>query len=296
VSTILKALKKLEQERDALKSSGPLPAFSGPGAGRRWRPAFWPKKWAFGFGALLAGLVLLYFFAPFRNGSPQQMRHPPAAHKPPPQSTASPNRNIVRPTPPAKRPLIARGAVSPEPVAPGAENRQAPPDATDFRRPPALPTPQPTAAPAETVQSGPPTEQRPEPVQPAVSTAISGRNPVLPAAIPGHALTRGPAKAANNPQPSRSATGETLARKAPAPSQKRSADTYDNSPALTDGRLKVHAIAWSATAEDRMAVINSRVVHEGDSVDGFGVVAIRSEDVVVRDKEKGLFRVVFGRP
>ena len=65
---------------------------------------------------------------------------------------------------------------------------------------------------------------------------------------------------------------------------------------MTDGRLKVQAIACSATVENRMAVINSRVVHEGDSVDGFGVVAIRPDDVVVRDKAKGLFRVVFGRP
>lgn len=109
-------------------------------------------------------------------------------------------------------------------------------------------------------------------------------------------MPREPVKAATNPQPAQAVAGEKAAGNAPAPSQKPSADTYDKTPVLTGGQLKVHAIAWSASLEDRMAVINSRVVHEGDSVDGFGVVAIRPEDVVVRDKEKGLFRVVFGRP
>jgi hypothetical protein len=38
------------------------------------------------------------------------------------------------------------------------------------------------------------------------------------------------------------------------------------------------------------------VIYEGDSVDNFVVVAIRPDDVVVREKDKGLWKVVFGRP
>jgi hypothetical protein len=64
---------------------------------------------------------------------------------------------------------------------------------------------------------------------------------------------------------------------------------------LTDGRLKVQALAWSPKAEDRMAVINTRIVHEGDKVNGFTVLAIGSDDVIVRDKDIK-FRVTFGRP
>ncbi len=72
-------------------------------------------------------------------------------------------------------------------------------------------------------------------------------------------------------------------------------DAYNDIAYLKDGRLKVQAIAWSQTAEDRMAVINSRILHEGDKVDGFLILAIRRDDVVVR--EKGiLYRVQFGRP
>lgn len=73
-------------------------------------------------------------------------------------------------------------------------------------------------------------------------------------------------------------------------------DAYENTPPLTDGRLKVHAIAWSPKVEERMAVVNNRVIYEGDSVDGFVVVAIRPDDVVVREKERGLWKVVFGKP
>ena len=60
--------------------------------------------------------------------------------------------------------------------------------------------------------------------------------------------------------------------------------------------MKVYAIAWSPKAQDRVAVMNSRVLYEGDVVDGFIVVAIRPEDVVVREKDNGLWRVIFGRP
>ena len=70
---------------------------------------------------------------------------------------------------------------------------------------------------------------------------------------------------------------------------------YPNANLLTDGRLKVQALAWSPSIEDRMAVINTRIVHEGDKVEGFVVLAIGRDDVVV--SEKGIaYRVVFGRP
>jgi Type II secretion system protein B len=74
------------------------------------------------------------------------------------------------------------------------------------------------------------------------------------------------------------------------------ADKYNNTPLLTDGRLRVHAIAWSPKPADRMAVINSRVIYEGDSMEDFTVVAIRPDDVVVLEKGKGVWRVEFGRP
>jgi hypothetical protein len=58
----------------------------------------------------------------------------------------------------------------------------------------------------------------------------------------------------------------------------------------------VHAIAWSPTPADRVAVINSHVIYEGDSVEDFVVIAIRPDDVVVREKGRAVWRVEFGRP
>ena len=81
-----------------------------------------------------------------------------------------------------------------------------------------------------------------------------------------------------------------------APKENSPADVYSNTPLLTDGRLRVHAIAWAPQPAERMAVINSHILHEGDSVDDFAVMVIRPDDVVVREKGKGVWRVEFGRP
>jgi hypothetical protein len=42
-----------------------------------------------------------------------------------------------------------------------------------------------------------------------------------------------------------------------------------------------------------MAVINGRIVHEGDSVDGYQVLKIRQEDVIVSENGKS-WRLAFG--
>ncbi len=72
-------------------------------------------------------------------------------------------------------------------------------------------------------------------------------------------------------------------------------DVFKRAQRLADGRLKVQAIAWSDVAQDRMAVINDRVVHEGETVDGFSIVAIGQDDVVVKEKGQ-LWQVRFGQP
>lgn len=71
--------------------------------------------------------------------------------------------------------------------------------------------------------------------------------------------------------------------------------TYANADRLMDNRLKIQAIAWSPVPDERMAVINSRIVREGGSVEGFSVIAIRSDDVIVKEKGQ-LYKVVFGSP
>jgi hypothetical protein len=62
-----------------------------------------------------------------------------------------------------------------------------------------------------------------------------------------------------------------------------SKDRYAGLPRFSDSKLKLQAIAWAHEAPQRLAVINSRIVREGDSVDGYSIVQIRSEDVIVND-------------
>jgi len=62
-----------------------------------------------------------------------------------------------------------------------------------------------------------------------------------------------------------------------------SKDRYDGLPGFSDSKLKLQAIAWAHEASQRLAVINNRIVREGDSVDEYSIVQIRSEDVIVND-------------
>ena len=80
------------------------------------------------------------------------------------------------------------------------------------------------------------------------------------------------------------------AARAKQPAKPRSRETYDR---ITDSKLKLQALAWSDDAVRRMAVINGRIVHEGDSVDGYQVLKIRSEDVIVEADGKS-WRLEFG--
>lgn len=67
------------------------------------------------------------------------------------------------------------------------------------------------------------------------------------------------------------------------PARTRSGKNYER---FTDSKLKLQALAWSDDAARRMAVINGRIVHEGESVDGYQVVKIRAEDVIVKEGGK----------
>ena len=80
------------------------------------------------------------------------------------------------------------------------------------------------------------------------------------------------------------------AARAKQPAQTRPRVTYDR---IDDSRLKLQALAWSDDAARRIAVINGRIVHEGESVDGYQVIKIRQEDVVVNEGGKS-WRLEFG--
>jgi hypothetical protein len=80
----------------------------------------------------------------------------------------------------------------------------------------------------------------------------------------------------------KSIAGKRTASRKPAAAtpKSRKAKTYTK---LNDSQIKLQALAWSSDAARRMAVINGRIVREGESMDGYQINQIRQEDVVVSD-------------
>ncbi len=78
----------------------------------------------------------------------------------------------------------------------------------------------------------------------------------------------------------------------PATRVKKS-DSAANYERIADSKLKLQALAWFSDSSKRMAVINSHIVREGGSVEGYQVTQIRRQDVVLSDGRK-LWRLEFG--
>ena len=53
-------------------------------------------------------------------------------------------------------------------------------------------------------------------------------------------------------------------------------------PLLEDQNIKMQAISWAVQPENRIAVINAKIVREGDSIGGYRITEIREDGVIVR--------------
>lgn len=274
MSTILKALKKLEQESDsqALGRQTAEPVFNTRQVVRRTAMYTWLSsvgiRWAVAVLVIIfIGGAAFYFYsrpqlqtafnAPRRSQPPAQT-HSIDKAKPAAIASQTPEQTKVS-EPPATRKSI--------PVAP--INQAAP------RIGPANTTSMPSA-PKRAVQS--PLASAPQTNRTVPNTPIAPQ-----ARRPGPQVEPKPTKAAA-PPPAASAR----------PAKQKSTPNV-KAQRLTDGRLKVQAIAWSPDAQERMAVINNRIVREGHTVDGFTVLVIGKDDVVVKEGDRN-WRVVFGRP
>lgn len=79
------------------------------------------------------------------------------------------------------------------------------------------------------------------------------------------------------------------------PSKNQNIFKADLPPSLTkieNSGLKVQAIAWFKDSKRRIAVINGRILREGENIDGYSVVQIGQDDVIVR-KGDNEFKIVF---
>ncbi len=303
MSTILKALKKLEREKEAAqRAAGPIPVAgatvpAGSGA------SGWPLKPWLLWG--LTGVIIVVL-----GGTAWHFYRQSHGYKP----RLAERSGTLEPQP-AQRPSVA---VKPDAPSPSRDEIRAEPRTSD-RSHPAAPLPsvrRPTVDQTHSReindrgrrrQSAGPPVPRVSGSQPARERPVVGRR--TPAAAPAGQVDRAPQRpipernttAVLTPAPPESqqegtAPADTTAEPLADSDRKAPTDNYEKTPLLTDGSLRVHAIAWSPQPAERMAVINSRVIHEGDAVEDFVIMVIRPDDVVVRQKEKGVWRVEFGRP
>lgn len=122
----------------------------------------------------------------------------------------------------------------------------------------------------------------------AAQKNVEGGHASLPE---GSTRERAPLTTPPDPPASTAEDQETI----PEPDQTslapQSNDPFSRAVRLTDDRLEVQAIAWSPVAGDRMAVINNQIIYQGNTVDGFYVVEIGQDQVLV--KEGGQYYVVY---
>ena len=71
-------------------------------------------------------------------------------------------------------------------------------------------------------------------------------------------------------------TPSTASSSAPSPQYSR----------LQNPNLDLQAIAWSPEAAKRIAVVNGSIVREGETVEGFTLMRIRKDDIVLNDGRK----------
>lgn len=296
MSTILKSLKKLEQARESKQYTGPVAEYSGPGsmslhgAKQSWIRSSWFKRSLVAVIILGLGASSLYFYNQSQDIHRQAEtdKTPPLTArntaKRPQQKATLPEGNSVAKVTPRKPPVSIQKPIK----------KDRPP--VTVKRMPITPR----NTPSPTVSNNPKPESSTIKRRPAISrtedatSTEKGVNTSTTAKATQRVFPRVSVPPKNDAKSSTLAQSEVkTAKKKPA---KTPAESFQNVSSLTDGRLKVQAIVWSRIPEDRMTVINSRVLHEGDTVEEFTLVVIRPDDVVVKERGGARWKVMFGRP
>ena len=91
----------------------------------------------------------------------------------------------------------------------------------------------------------------------------------------------GTAASETRPQPAQRSTPAQDRAPAARPAPGRSPE--DSLSRLEESKLKVMAIAWADDPARRLAVVNGHIVKEGESVEGYNVMQIRKDDIIVND-------------
>lgn len=169
----------------------------------------------------------------------------------------------------AQSPGAAPQAVPEKPVAPVA--RRSPIGQTTAQPPPQRPAVKTTPAPAARIPSTRPTvkeaAQKPLPAAPAAGRASVGENAGEIAAKRTAPVRRPPPVPSKEEGPKAAETGGRQ-------------PSVESLPAAVGFALQ--AISWSEQPERRIAVVNGRILKEGEKIEDYSVVEINREDVIFR--------------
>ena len=78
----------------------------------------------------------------------------------------------------------------------------------------------------------------------------------------------------------------------PQPLSKPAPEKKDEIFPLKDEILSIQAISWAKNPSDRIAVINNKIIGEGESVQGYRIVEIGQDEVILRLADQK-FRLIF---
>ncbi len=84
-----------------------------------------------------------------------------------------------------------------------------------------------------------------------------------------------------------------LARPGPAAPPPAPQDAYARAEVLPKDTLQLQAISWSDIPTERITIIAGQILREGQTIDGYSVIAIRPEDVIL-EKAGKWWKLVYG--
>lgn len=255
MSSILKALEKVEESKNARRAGGA----AGLTRRRERRPAWLIPAWAVG-GAAVASLVTFFAMGGFsRSSAPATSAVVPPA---PSVAATQPPAAVV---PPAPAVSASPAAVTPA-VAPAPPAETAAPAAMKAASAPKPTTP----LPAGKVSA--PGAAKGAPGSKSVAASIS--RPAAKPAVAPVAVAR-PARAAI-PMPAAKTSAPVAAPSLPAVAVAAPAPAVEEAPRQ---EIRVTGIAWQGSSESSFAMVNGRPIRHGGTVDGFKVDRIFEDSV-----------------
>jgi hypothetical protein len=83
------------------------------------------------------------------------------------------------------------------------------------------------------------------------------------------------------------------ARPAPDAPPSPQEDLYASAEVLPKDTLQLQAISWSDIPGDRITIITGQILREGQAIEGYSVIEIRPDDVIV-EKAGERWKLVYG--